>query len=65
MVVDLATRHHKEQISVTQGVALRQELDSQLVLNRISILLFDENGQHLTIPVQLGKATAGRGPICR
>ena len=52
----------KTSITVSQAVAMSQGLDPVLASDNISILRFDEDGQRITIPVDLDKVTSGIDP---
>lgn len=50
----------KENLTVTQALALAEGLDLVLASNNVSILRFDEQGQRLLIPVNLKEVTSGQ-----
>jgi polysaccharide export outer membrane protein len=52
----------RDNLTVTQAVALSEGLDPILSSNRITILRFDERGDRLTIPVNLKEVTSGGEP---
>lgn len=49
----------KENLTVTQALALTEGLDPMLASSRISILRFDDRGERLIIPVNLDGVTSG------
>jgi len=52
----------KDNLTVTQAVALTEGQDLILSSNNITILRFDEHGERLALPVNLKNITAGREP---
>ncbi len=52
----------KENLTVSQALALTEGLDPLLASNSISIIRFDAQGQRITIPVNLGQVTSGQAP---
>jgi polysaccharide export outer membrane protein len=52
----------KDNLTVTQAVALTEGQDVTLSSNSITILRFDERGERLAIPVNLKRVTSGKEP---
>lgn len=52
----------KDNLTVTQAVALAEGQDITLSSNKISILRFDERGERLVLPVNLKSITSGEEP---
>lgn len=49
----------KDNLTVSQAVAMSGGLHLQLASNNVTIVRFDDQGQRLTIPVNLGRVTSG------
>jgi polysaccharide export outer membrane protein len=52
----------KDQITVTKALALSEGVDPMFGSDNISILRFDDQGQRVTIPVNLARVKSGQDP---
>jgi polysaccharide export outer membrane protein len=52
----------KENLTVTQALAMAEGLDPLLASYRVSVIRFNEQGERVVIPVNLGEVTAGNAP---
>ena len=52
----------RDNLTVTQAVALTEGQDLILASNKITILRFDESGERITLPVNLKSITSGKEP---
>jgi polysaccharide export outer membrane protein len=51
----------KDNLTVTQALAMAEGLDPLLASKRISLLRFNDQGERVSIPVDIGGVTAGTG----